>query len=214
MDVLQPFVPLGNSGLVPRGQRYESTLVCLSFKCLFNQAGSGCGALVRGKQTPPPEPAAPAAAPEGLANCFWVTRAESLKQHQISKTCRQNTSKHNSNEFGFLHWHICRSLIFRFALLSPFRRSHPTCCRHCVITLLCHTEKWMSRTKTERQNMWHKYQKQKHSESISNSSHQAQHSNPSKQLERPETKMNTALQALWIWTRAAISASAKHEYRL
>ena len=118
MDVLQPFVPLGNSGLVPRGQRYESTLVCLSFKCLFNQAGSGCGALVRGKQTPPPEPAAPAAAPEGLANCFWVTRAESLKQHQISKTCRQNTSKHNSNEFGFLHWHICRSLIFRFAILA------------------------------------------------------------------------------------------------
>ena len=46
MDVLQPFVPLGDSGTVPRGQRLESTLVCLSFKCLFNQDGSGCGALV------------------------------------------------------------------------------------------------------------------------------------------------------------------------
>ena len=29
MDVLQPFVPLGNSGTVPRGQRLESPLVCL-----------------------------------------------------------------------------------------------------------------------------------------------------------------------------------------
>ena len=46
MDVLQPFVPLGDSGTVPRGQRLESTLVCLSCKCLFNQDGSGCGALV------------------------------------------------------------------------------------------------------------------------------------------------------------------------
>ena len=29
MDVLQPFVPLGNSGTVPRGRRLESALVCL-----------------------------------------------------------------------------------------------------------------------------------------------------------------------------------------
>ena len=29
MDVLQPFVPLGNSGTVPRGQKLESPLVCL-----------------------------------------------------------------------------------------------------------------------------------------------------------------------------------------
>ena len=29
MGVLQPFVPLGNSGTVPRGQRLESPLVCL-----------------------------------------------------------------------------------------------------------------------------------------------------------------------------------------
>ena len=89
------------------------------YKHALQTESSSPGKIWRGKQTPPPEPAAPAAAPEGLANCFWVTRAESLKQHQISKTCRQNTSKHNSNEFGFLQWHICRSLIFRFAI-SPF----------------------------------------------------------------------------------------------
>ena len=46
MDVLQPFVPLGNSGTVPRGQRLESALVCLSPKCFSHQDLSGCGALV------------------------------------------------------------------------------------------------------------------------------------------------------------------------
>ena len=46
MDVLQPFVPLGNSGTVPRVPRLESALVSLSSKCFFHQDGSGCGALV------------------------------------------------------------------------------------------------------------------------------------------------------------------------
>ena len=48
MELLQPFVPLGNSGTVPRGQRLESTLVRLN----FSPNGSGCGASVASDVAP------------------------------------------------------------------------------------------------------------------------------------------------------------------
>ena len=57
MDVLQPFVPLGNSATVPRGQKLESPLVCLRgggkwwvlqsfYTVIFQQKGSACGGMV------------------------------------------------------------------------------------------------------------------------------------------------------------------------
>ena len=57
MDVLQPFVPLGNSGTVPRGRRLESAPgppargwkmmgFTFFFFSLFEQGGCACGGTV------------------------------------------------------------------------------------------------------------------------------------------------------------------------
>ena len=98
MDVLQPFVPLGNSGTVPRGQKLESPLVCLRgggkwwvlqsfYTVIFQQKGSACGGMVACDKT---SEYRILGVGEGGAN---------IQLNNNRKRRYKNTKKHYKNEY-------------------------------------------------------------------------------------------------------------------
>ena len=104
MDVLQPFVPLGNSGTVPRGRRLESALVCLRgggkwmkmmgftvfFYTLFEQGGCACGGTVACDKT----------------SVYATSRSGGVGEggcHHATSRCGnvdKNNQKHYKNEYN------------------------------------------------------------------------------------------------------------------
>ena len=100
MDVLQPFVPLGNSGTVPRGRRLESALVCLrgggkwwvlqSFSIVFLNKGCACGWTVACDKTSVYATSRPGGVGEGGC-CYATSRCGNVDK---------NNQKYYKNEYN------------------------------------------------------------------------------------------------------------------